>query len=466
MITHSTYTNPPLQPLSFLQDLPTGVYPVFGVSLEEAASLNELFDDSSIFTPSLNKWENSFCLPEYQKYVPQFLLQCIKFINDSGLQEEGLYRISGSGAQVRALRDAFIKTGPSYEIPQTTDVHAVTSLVKNFTRYLTTPILPITSRHTFLAYTKSELPSELTFNNGTANFSLFTAEEQDLNPIVIPTQILQEILQDLPAYNFALVHTLTRHFSAVIQHASYNRMSLASLALIFCPTLKIHKSVFHALILKSSRIWENLHPIDAHVLVRGIRYDSRNIVSYRQDILEPPPDLTQLSISTNATSSSFSSSIEPSSSNASLTEVTGTSIVEPAMMDPISFDLFDRRESLLMRPEEDVDDLFECNIISFGSPHKLPPPSTKRESFSSFSSSTSNTHLSDAFDFPALGDYIRGEVKNGHPVQEYRYKLPSSLGPNEKGPTRYGSSNRVLSASGGTQGNNRKVFLRKSVANF
>lgn len=435
MITDSTYERSPRRETqTFTSDMPEGPYQVFGIELEEAARLNDQFDDDSIFTPSYNKWENQLCVPEYQKYVPRFILNCIRFVNDYGLKEEGLYRVSGSAQEVRNLRDSFITQGPNYEIPPTTDVHAITSLIKNFLRELPSLALPVTSCHTFLAYTQNDVPTELSFANGTANFSLFTEAEQDLNPCVIPTQILQEILQSQSPYNFALIQTLTRHFDAIVEQQSYNRMSLPSLALILCPTLKIHKSVFHALVLKSDRLWTDLHPRQSELSSRSLKYDPRNIMTYQQD-----DEVINYGTGT-------------ASSNVSLTDDPTLSSIEP-VLDPITYDLFsgaDRRASLMLPNGLEEDDYFDANFISFASPLAYPvKPSS--ESISSLSTSSTNTRYSEISDF---SDFKAPSLSQ----QEYRFKHQ----PSEKMATRYSATRSVSNSVP----NNRKVFLRKSVANF
>lgn len=429
MLQQQQFQQSLVQSHTFLAQLPNGPYQVFGVPLKEASELNTNFEDNSILTPSFNKWENSFCAPEYQAYVPRFILNCVKFVNDYGLREEGLYRVSGSSFDVRTLRDAFIQHGPNYQIPPTTDVHAVTSLIKSFVRLLPSEIedqpalLPITDRHKFLSYVQSEVPNELTFSAcGLSNFSPFTPEEQDLNPIVIPTQILQEILQCLPVANFALVQTLTRHFAAIVSNEKYNRMSLTSLSLILCSTLKIHKSVFHALILKNSRIWEHLHPNESVLTSKGIKYDMRNIISYNEDSLtmfDSPPQ------------TNFSIRTDPSSSNTSLTELTGFSSLE---LDPISCDIYQstfesRRSSLMMI--SDADESY--------------PKLTDIDD-------SKNKRFSEIFDYT---DYKLSSLQN------YRYQLSPPSEP-KKG---LRHNNRTVSASA-LPSTQRSLFLRKSVANF
>lgn len=475
-----------------LNDLTLGIYNVFGLPLEDAAKINELFEDSNNFTPSQNSWESQLCFPEYQKYVPKMILKCVRFINDYGLKEEGLYRVSGSGQQVKELKEAFSQHGPSYDIPPITDVHVVTSLIKQFVRELPSDLLPV-KRHTFLAYTKQDLPTELSFSQGMANFSVFTAEEEDLNPVVIPTQILQEILQGLTPHQFALVQTLVRHFSLIVENSKFNRMTLASLSVILCPTLKIHKSVFHALILKSPRVWLDLHPKESEISARSVKYDPSKIMAYCMDDMGFPNPESSSSFVTGVSGST------PSSSNTSVAEVvtgavsgsnsTNTSITaEHALLDPISLSIFNSsnmldknchtRESIMFRTDHEsgIDEYFDNGVISFSNPldysklHAEPIIPSTSSSLSSFSDSSHNSRYSDSAEY--YSDHMKHPPPQFSSSAEYRYK--QSDGTSSSGSLNSStlstsklkalSSNRALNAS--TNGNNRTLFLRKSVGQF
>lgn len=447
-----------------LNDLTLGIYNVFGVPLEDATKFNELFEDSRNFTPSQNSWESKLCTQEYQKYVPKMILKCVRFINDYGLKEEGLYRVSGSGQEVKELKNAFVQHGPSYDIPPTTDVHAVTSLIKTFVRELPHDLLPV-KRHKFLAYTKANVPTELAFSKGISNFSIFTEEEENLNPIVIPTQILQEILQGLTPHQFALLQTLTRHFASIIQFSQYNRMNLASLSVILCPTLKIHKSVFHALILKPM-VWANLHPKESDLYVRSVKYDHRNILSYRQD-------------EGDSNNESSVAGTAPSSSNTSVADVPVITLQpnssEQHILDPISFNLFnssklleknDSRGSFLFRADDEhVDEYFDNGVISFSNPLDLAgvhPESIIPSTYSSLSSfSDSSSHNSRNSDNSEYSDILKHPPPQFSTKHEYRYKQPEVNATGNLPKMKLPARSLPKSAS------NRKLFLRSpSVGHF
>lgn len=250
---------------------------IFGLSLEKAYERNEeLINDYPAFSINYEIYEN-----KNTRYVPIMIIKCLNYINAHGLREEGLYRVSGSNQDIMFLKNGFNQHGPSFDIPEFFDIHAVTSLVKMYIRELPEDLLPV-YKHTFLSYTQHKEPTDL------SNFNIFTQEEEDLNPIVIPTQILQEILQELPIYNFALVQHLSLHFQEIIQNTKYNKMTLANLSIILCHTFKIHKSVFHALVLKEN-LWDGLCPASLKSF-STVFYDTNKILYYEPTEC-PSPEL-------------------------------------------------------------------------------------------------------------------------------------------------------------------------------
>ncbi|VVT44006.1 uncharacterized protein SAPINGB_P000255 [Magnusiomyces paraingens] len=281
-----------------------GKFNIFGIPLVDATRINKL--DSIV--DQVEPWNISTFTFDFESHLPLTIVRCIEYINNYGLHEEGLYRMSGSTPNVQKLRNAFVTQGPSYCIPKNTDIHDVTTLVKSFFRELPEDLLPVTNRHTFLAYSPSEIPTEFTFSKGTlSNYSLFTPEEEDLNPIVIPTQILQEILQDLPPHNFAMVHLITNHLRLIVENSKFNKMSLSNLSMILCRTLRIHKSVFHALIIKGPSIWVDLHPNSSPLSTRLLKYNTSRILEYSDGQSLNDLDSAPLSKQDNNTSVSLAS---------------------------------------------------------------------------------------------------------------------------------------------------------------
>ncbi|CAN6608792.1 hypothetical protein TRVA0_004S00188 [Trichomonascus vanleenenianus] len=222
-----------------------GVYPVFKLPLVDAVKFNASFETTDIFARS-DAIESQICAIEYQKYVPLIVLKCCKFLVRYGLDEQGLYRVSGSMNEVRRLRNQFVKEGPTFEIhPAEEDIHTVSTLLKLYLRELPDDIFAV-QNHPFLEYKPQLYP---------------TAEEEEMDPSLIPIQILQEELANLPFCSFTLLHVLVRHFQLVVEHANKNLMPLKNLAVVFSPTLRIKKSVFIALVSRGDVLWKDLRPV-------------------------------------------------------------------------------------------------------------------------------------------------------------------------------------------------------------
>lgn len=94
---------------SHFTDTPTNnyLYPVFGLPLEQAMNLNVAFESTDILA-KVDSIERVICDIEYQKFIPLILFKCVKFIARYGLDEEGLYRVSGSSADVQRLKQRFL----------------------------------------------------------------------------------------------------------------------------------------------------------------------------------------------------------------------------------------------------------------------------------------------------------------------------------------------------------------------
>lgn len=280
-----------------------GKYNIFGMPLEEACELNEKFNtehDIYALYPQLCEYDNT-------KYVPIMVTKCIDYINTHGLKEEGLYRVSGSNQDIQILKNGFSQEGPLFDIPEHFDVHAVAGFLKTYLRELPETFLPV-NKYTFLAYAQKEQPASL------ANFNLFTQVEEDLNPVVIPTQILQEILQDLPIYNFALVQQLSAHFQKIIDNTRFNKMTISNLSIILCHTFKIHKSVFHALILKEN-LWDGLVPASKKSKT-PIFYNTNKILHYDPNECSSPELDSNYSDDTQTSFTSLSQTLSSPSASA------------------------------------------------------------------------------------------------------------------------------------------------------
>ncbi|CEP09677.1 hypothetical protein [Parasitella parasitica] len=161
------------------------------------------------------------CLSEHVKTenrtVPLIVEECIKEVEKRGLDCEGIYRKSGGAAQIRAIQLAFEKgedINLSDEV-QYNDVCAITSVLKQFFRELSNPLL------TFELYDQFIQASAM--DHG---------EEK--------TKAFSNVLQQLPMAHIDTLEMLLRHLVDVYKQSDVNRMSVKNLAMVFAPTLMRH----------------------------------------------------------------------------------------------------------------------------------------------------------------------------------------------------------------------------------
>uniref|UniRef100_A0A6I8Q4R6 Rho GTPase-activating protein 22 n=1 Tax=Xenopus tropicalis TaxID=8364 RepID=A0A6I8Q4R6_XENTR len=83
------------------------------------------------------------------RHAPLVVEQCVDFIRENGLQEEGLFRLPGQATLVKELQDTFDSGGkPTFD--KSTDVHTVASLLKLYLRELPEPVIPFSRYQDFL----------------------------------------------------------------------------------------------------------------------------------------------------------------------------------------------------------------------------------------------------------------------------------------------------------------------------
>ncbi|KAF9159649.1 hypothetical protein DFQ26_006314 [Actinomortierella ambigua] len=158
--------------------------------------------------------------------VPAVVTRCIEYLDIMGVEEVGLYRISGSSTTVAKMK-ALFDQGQDYDFLQKghepPNPHDVATLLKLYLRELPAPIIP-----------SAMLPA---FTQAAASSS-----SGDAGPD------LREQLKQLPLENYLLLATLCQHLSTLAEYEAVTKMSMSNLGLIFCPTLQIGSALFKQLL--------------------------------------------------------------------------------------------------------------------------------------------------------------------------------------------------------------------------
>ncbi|XP_071609686.1 rho GTPase-activating protein 24 isoform X2 [Heliangelus exortis] len=145
--------------------------------------------------------------------APVLVEQCVDFIRQWGLKEEGLFRLPGQANLVKELQDAF-DCGEKPCFDSNTDVHTVASLLKLYLRELPEPVIPYTKYEDFLSCAKM----------------LSKEEEMALKELV-------KQVKSLPAVNYNLLKYICRFLDEVQSYSGVNKMSVQNLATVFGPNI-------------------------------------------------------------------------------------------------------------------------------------------------------------------------------------------------------------------------------------
>uniref|UniRef100_S4RGZ5 Rho GTPase activating protein 27 n=1 Tax=Petromyzon marinus TaxID=7757 RepID=S4RGZ5_PETMA len=146
--------------------------------------------------------------------VPNFARLSVQCVERTGLQVDGIYRVSGNLATIQKLR--FIvdhEEKLDLEEPQWDDVHVITGALKMFFRELPEPLFPFKFFPHFINAIKIKDYAE-------------------------KIRCMGKLIAILPPTNRETMKLLFNHLATrVVAHGKTNRMSVQNLAIVFGPTL-------------------------------------------------------------------------------------------------------------------------------------------------------------------------------------------------------------------------------------
>uniref|UniRef100_A0A8C4RR04 Active breakpoint cluster region-related protein-like n=1 Tax=Erpetoichthys calabaricus TaxID=27687 RepID=A0A8C4RR04_ERPCA len=145
--------------------------------------------------------------------VPNLVRYCVEEIDRRGLEEVGIYRISGIATEIQALRTAFnTNLQDAISRLKTVDVNAVSGTLKLYFRELPEPLIP----------------PEF-FQPLARGLEVADKEKKECSMI--------DLLQEIPDANRNTFLFLVQHLKRVSEKKDVNKMTIHNLATVFGPSL-------------------------------------------------------------------------------------------------------------------------------------------------------------------------------------------------------------------------------------
>ncbi|KAF9010702.1 hypothetical protein BDQ17DRAFT_1322496 [Cyathus striatus] len=220
-----------------------------------------------------------------ERKVPALVVRCAQHMLVWGVQEEGLFRVSGRATHTNKIRSEF-DTGADYDMlqcsPSDLDPHAVASVFKAYLRELPEPILTTKLSPYFDAAISKEAasnPPEL-FNSTSMNNSKGQGlpsnprsggnlpairKAPSLSTLAMPSfagmkppsrsliNALRSLVAQLPDENRDLLRTLVELVNTTSDHKE-TKMPLSNLLLVLCPSLNMNAPLLRSLC-EAREIW-------------------------------------------------------------------------------------------------------------------------------------------------------------------------------------------------------------------
>uniref|UniRef100_A0A672IR59 Rho GTPase-activating protein 24 n=1 Tax=Salarias fasciatus TaxID=181472 RepID=A0A672IR59_SALFA len=191
------------------------------------------------------------------RLAPLLVEQCVDFIRERGLDEEGLFRMPGQANLVKELQEAF-DCGDKPLFDSNTDVHTVASLLKLYLRELPEPVIPFSKYEDFLTCAQ-----------------LLAKDEEE------GVQELGKQVSTLPLANYNLLKYICKFLDEVQSHCNENKMSVQNLATVFGPNILRPKMEDPVTIMEGTSLVQ-------HLMTVLIREHNRLYSGREQEAPTPP----------------------------------------------------------------------------------------------------------------------------------------------------------------------------------
>ncbi|KAF4990404.1 hypothetical protein FDECE_14396 [Fusarium decemcellulare] len=185
-------------------------------------------------------------------WMPAFPWRAIDYLNYKGCEVEGLYRVPGSGPQIKKWQRKFDEQYDVnlFEERDLYDINIIGSMLKAWLR---------------------ELPDELFPKAAQDRIARECAGSEE-----VPELLIEE-LSNLSPFNYYLLFAITCHLSLLLAHSDKNKMDFRNLCICFQPCMKIDAFCFKFLVCDWRDCW------------RGCKNEAKYIEEEYMLFDQPPP---------------------------------------------------------------------------------------------------------------------------------------------------------------------------------
>ncbi|XP_070504525.1 beta-chimaerin [Chironomus tepperi] len=149
----------------------------------------------------------------HKSHIPFVITKCVQEVEKRGLQQEGIYRISGFADEIETLKLALDKEGEKTDMSESSyNINVITGTLKLYLRLLPIPLITFQAYPVFITATKEKSETEI-------------------------VQKLRDAIKTLPTAHLNCLKYIITHLNKVASHQAVNKMTEHNLATVFAPTL-------------------------------------------------------------------------------------------------------------------------------------------------------------------------------------------------------------------------------------
>ena len=211
-------------------------------------------------------------------WMPAFPWRAIDYLNFNGTEVEGLYRVPGSGPQIKKWQRRFDEGMRSN--PNVLHIKSNFILELDVDLFAQDDLYDINIIGSMLKAWLRELPDELFPKEAQERISRNCAGAEK-----VPQMLIDE-LSNLPPFKYYLLFAVTCHLSLLLAHSDKNKMDFRNLCICFQPCMKIDAFCFKFLVCDWRLCWqgcrneakyiEEEYKLFQQPLPRGLAGDRRN----------------------------------------------------------------------------------------------------------------------------------------------------------------------------------------------